>query len=98
MVRWARRVSMRDFDPALAALVSPMQNIFVLTVHYFTLCVPIAQQTGQPVVQGRLSLNMCIVPGITYSRFFGRTPPNTKMPQNALSSCSKSFLLLNQNS
>jgi hypothetical protein len=33
-----------------------VQNIFP-TVHYFKLCVPITQQPGQAVVQGRLSLN-----------------------------------------
>ncbi len=33
--------STRDFYPALAALVSPVQNIFSL-VHYFNLCVPVA--------------------------------------------------------
>ncbi len=44
MVRWARRVCTRDFYPALAALVSPVQNIFFFTTHFFTSCVPIAQQ------------------------------------------------------
>jgi hypothetical protein len=33
----------RDFCPALAALVGPVQNIFFLTVHYFNSFVPIAQ-------------------------------------------------------
>jgi hypothetical protein len=33
VVRWARRAGTRDFYPALAALVSPVQNIFFLTVH-----------------------------------------------------------------
>jgi hypothetical protein len=33
---------------------------FFLTEHYFNLCVPVAQQTGQAVVQGRLSLNVCL--------------------------------------
>jgi hypothetical protein len=47
----------RDFYPALAALVSPVQNKN-FTAHFFTLCVPIAQQPGQAVVPGRLSLNM----------------------------------------
>jgi hypothetical protein len=28
LVRWARRAGTRDFYPALAALVSPVQNIF----------------------------------------------------------------------
>ncbi len=37
-----------------------VQNIFSLTVHYFNLCVPIVQQPEQAVVQGRLSLNVCL--------------------------------------
>ncbi len=53
LVRWA---GTRDFCPALAALVGTVQNIFFLTVHYFNLFVPIAQQPGQAVVLGRLSL------------------------------------------
>ncbi len=40
----------------LAALVSPVQNFFSLTVHYFNSFVTIAQA----VVQGRLSLNVCL--------------------------------------
>jgi hypothetical protein len=59
LVRWARRVGTRDFYPALAALVSPVQNFIFFTVNYFNLCVLIAQQPGQAVVQGRLSLNVC---------------------------------------
>ncbi len=47
--------------------VSPVQIIYFLTVHYFNLCVPIAQQYGHAVVQGRLSLNVCPV---LYSLFF----------------------------
>ncbi len=56
LVRWAPRVGIRDFCPALASLVNPVQNIFFLTVHLFTLLVLIAQQPGQAVVLGRLSL------------------------------------------
>ncbi len=41
-------------------LVSPVQNILFLTAHFFTICVPNAQQTGQAVVPGRLPLNMCL--------------------------------------
>jgi hypothetical protein len=44
------------FCPALAALVSPIKNIIFFTAHLFTLLVPIAQQPGQEVVPGRLSL------------------------------------------
>jgi hypothetical protein len=56
--RWARRAGTTDFFcPALAALVSPVQNIIFLTTYYFTLLVPIALQSGQ----GRLSLNVSLV-------------------------------------
>jgi hypothetical protein len=55
---WCRHK--RYFYPALSALVSPVQHIFFLTVHYFNLCVPIAMQLGQAVVQGHLSLNVCL--------------------------------------
>jgi hypothetical protein len=54
LVRWALHASTEDFYPALAALVSPVQNIF-------NLCVPIAQQPGQAVVQGRL-FSECVSP------------------------------------
>jgi hypothetical protein len=33
-VLWACRASTRDFCSALAALVCPKQNIFILTVHH----------------------------------------------------------------
>ncbi len=48
------------FFPAFAALVGPVQGIFFLAVHYVNSIVPIAQQAGQAVVQGRLSLNLCL--------------------------------------
>jgi hypothetical protein len=60
LVSRALRASIRDFYPALLALVSQAQNIFFLTGHYFNPCVPIAQQPGQAVVQGRQSLNLCL--------------------------------------
>jgi hypothetical protein len=68
LVRWARRADTGDFYPALAALVSPAQNIIFLTVYYFNLCVLIAQEPGQAVVQGRLSLNVGL-------RSISRRPP-----------------------
>ncbi len=58
------RAGTRDFYPALAALVSPVQSIFFphrVTVHYFDLCVPIAQEPWQAGVLGRLSLCVPIV-------------------------------------
>jgi hypothetical protein len=50
----------RDFFPALAALISPVQNIFFHTADYFSSFVPISKPAGQVVVPGRLSLNMCL--------------------------------------
>jgi hypothetical protein len=62
------------FCSGLAAPVGPVQNIFFLTVHYFTSFVPIAQQAGQAAGQapvlGRLSLCMCLWTGL--SDFKGR--------------------------
>jgi hypothetical protein len=40
--RWAHRAGTRDFWPAFAALVIPVQNIAFLTVHYLNSSVPIA--------------------------------------------------------
>ncbi len=56
LVRWVRLAGTRVFCPALAALVGPVQNILLLTVHYFTSFVPIVQQAVQAVVPRRLSL------------------------------------------
>jgi hypothetical protein len=47
------------FCPALAALVSSVQNNFFLTMHYFSSCVPMVQQVGQTAELSRLSLGMC---------------------------------------
>jgi hypothetical protein len=57
LITWARCACTGDFYPALAALVSPVQNIFFIAVHYFTSFVPKVQQAGQAVVLGRLSIN-----------------------------------------
>ncbi len=60
-VRWAHCAGKRYFCPALAAqYLGPVQNIFFLALHYFTLFAPIAQRAGQAVVPGCLSLNMCL--------------------------------------
>jgi hypothetical protein len=56
LVRWARRAGTIEFYPASAALVSPVQNIFFSSIYVS----PIAQQPGKAVVQGRLSLNVCL--------------------------------------
>jgi hypothetical protein len=50
--------SIRDFCPSLAAVVYPIQDTFLLKVHFFTSFVLIAQQAGQAVVPRHLSLNM----------------------------------------
>ncbi len=42
------------------SFISPVQNVFFLTAHYFNAMVPIAQQAGQAVVPRRLSLNLCL--------------------------------------
>ncbi len=55
LVRWACRDCTRDFCSALAALVSPVQNIFSPSEHYFGFFVLIAQQGRQAAVLGRLS-------------------------------------------
>ncbi len=62
LVRRARYAGTIDFCSALAALVSPEQNIIFLTAHFFTSLVPIAQQPGQAVVLGRLSLWAILTP------------------------------------
>jgi hypothetical protein len=54
------RAGTKDFYPALAALVGPVENIFFLTAYYFNIFIPIAQQPGQAVMPGRLSLIMCL--------------------------------------
>ena len=62
LVRWARlarRGGTRKLYPALAALVSPVQKFFPHhTLFQYTVCVSIAQQPGQVVVQGRLPLKV----------------------------------------
>jgi hypothetical protein len=50
LVRCSCHAGTRDFCPALAALVGPVQNNFFLTIHYFNSFVPITQQAGQAVV------------------------------------------------
>jgi hypothetical protein len=57
----------RFVSSCLGCSVSPIQNIFFLTVHYFNLCILIAQQLGQAVVQGRLSLNVCQVRAVNHT-------------------------------
>ncbi len=42
----ARRAGTMEFCPSLAAPVNPVQNIIFLTKHFFTLLVPITQQSG----------------------------------------------------
>ncbi len=64
LVRWARHAGTRDFYPALAALVSPVQNISPYTI--FNLCIPIAQQPGQACSRAgppmSLNVRLCLYP------------------------------------
>ncbi len=46
--------------PWLHDVVGPVQNIFFLTVHYFSALVPAAKQAGQAAVLARLSLSVCV--------------------------------------
>ncbi len=64
LVRWALRAGIRYFCPALTALIRPVQNICLFTLHKcISIHVPIAQQAGQVVEPGRLFFN---VSQITY--------------------------------
>jgi hypothetical protein len=56
LVRWAC-TGTRYFCSVLAALVGPVQNIFVLTVHYFNSFVSNARHAGQAAVLGLPSLS-----------------------------------------
>jgi hypothetical protein len=60
LVRWTRRAGTIDFCPALAALVRSAKYYFPHSAHFFTLLVLIAQQPGQAVVLGCLSLFLYI--------------------------------------
>jgi hypothetical protein len=69
LVRWAHRGVRRDFCPALAALVSQVQNSFLLTVHFFKfIC------SHRPASWGRQScrvicLSICVSgQGVHYHR------------------------------
>ncbi len=61
LVRWDCHTGTRDCCfLCLGCSTVPVQNIFFLTVHYFNSFFPIAQQAGQAVVLGHLSLSMCL--------------------------------------
>jgi hypothetical protein len=78
MVRWALLAGARDFYSVLAALVSPEQNIFFITLHYISIHVPIAKQPPV-VVHGHLSLNLSLreqVPPFLLSKSFSSMVPN----------------------
>jgi hypothetical protein len=47
LFRWTRRTGTRDFYPALAALVSPAQTSFFLTVYYFNFVSPSPSNLGR---------------------------------------------------
>ncbi len=54
LIRWARRAGTRDFHLALA---------FLLTVHYFNLCVPIAEQPSLAGSRAGPPVSECVSPG-----------------------------------
>ncbi len=54
LVPWAGRSGTKDFCPVSAALVSPVQNIFIPHRTLFHFFVPIAQPAGQAAVLGSL--------------------------------------------
>jgi hypothetical protein len=60
LVHWACRAGTKDICSSLAALVGSVENIVFLIVYYFNSFVPAAQQAGQTVVPGSLSLNICL--------------------------------------
>ncbi len=59
LIRWACRVSTRDFCSALDDL-SALYKIFFPPVHYLNFFVSIAQHARQADVVGRLSLSMYV--------------------------------------
>jgi hypothetical protein len=80
LVRWARRAGTTRLLSCLGcSTVGPVQNIFSSPVHYFNLCVPIAQQPGQAVAQGRLSLNVCLRLHPTLAYTATRIPPDAAL-------------------
>jgi hypothetical protein len=50
LVRWACCAGTRNFCPALAALVGPVQKLFFLTEYYLSYFIPITQQAWQAAV------------------------------------------------
>ncbi len=70
LVRWARHYGKRDFYPALAALVSPVQNIFsspyTFSIYVFTS----PSHLGRQSCRAELSLNVCL-----WGRVRGRGEP-----------------------
>ncbi len=63
LVRQTRRAGPKDFYPAVAALVSPVQNSFFLTTHYFTLqyVSPSSSNLGRHSYRAGRSLNMYLM-------------------------------------
>ncbi len=56
----SRRLRVIFVLPRLLYIVGPAQKLFFLAVHYLNSFVHIAQQAGQAVVPGRLSLSLCL--------------------------------------
>jgi hypothetical protein len=47
LVRWAPCAGKKDFCPALVDAVSPVENMFFLTVQYFSSFVPLPSKLGR---------------------------------------------------
>jgi hypothetical protein len=75
LVRWATRAGTIDLYHAMTA------NYFFLTVHYFNLCVYIVQKLGQAVVQGRLSVNVCLRYPLSLFIVFIAYPGKSRIPR-----------------
>jgi hypothetical protein len=54
LIRWARQAVQETFILPCLLWSAQYKIFFFLSVHYFNLCVPIAQQPKQAVEQGRL--------------------------------------------
>jgi hypothetical protein len=73
----------KDFNPALAALVSSVQNIFLLTVYNLNLCVPIgphrpatwAASRARPPVSEYVSVAETAMVGLFTTKSVPTPPP-----------------------
>ncbi len=62
LVRRALRAGTRDFFPALASLVSPVENIFFPHRTLFQFVYPMTQQPGWPGSRAEPPFSECVSP------------------------------------